>query len=87
MGAQVQLMCAAVCGQGCPYALELGAEAALKQASRRRYRVGEIVIREGDESREAYVVRSGRFMVSIRSSPEFRRKMGGLARERQLGRS
>ena len=60
---EVLELCEALYRLGCPRSSRRSAMTALKHASLRRYRTGEVVIREGAKAREAYVVRSGRLTV------------------------
>ena len=64
---EVHELCEALYRLGYPRSNQRSAMTALKHAVLRRYRAGEVVIREGAKAREAYVVRSGRLLVVRRS--------------------
>lgn len=56
---EVSQLCEALCRLGYPRALGLACKTALEHACVRHYHKGEVVVREGDEPHEAFVVRSG----------------------------
>ena len=60
---EVQELCEALYRLGYPRSSHRSAMTALKHAVLRRYRAGELVIREGAKAREAYVVRAGKLLV------------------------